>query len=108
MAPRGGARGHADEGIGGTSRREGGGDGEVDPPQLVGAGDGNLSANDPSGSGGGHGCLTVAGGAGGRRGKKGFGESGFWAARWRLESLRRARSTATSDIIVRRRVGTKK
>jgi len=83
VAPRGGARGHAYEGIGGTSRREGGGDGEVDPPQLVGAGDGNLSANDPSGSGGGHGCLTVAVGAGGRRGRKGFEESGFWAARRR-------------------------
>jgi hypothetical protein len=84
VAPRGGARGHADEGIGGTSRRGGGGDGEVDPPQLVGAGDGDLSANDPSGSGGSHGCLAVAVGAGGGRGKKGFGESGFWAAMWRL------------------------
>ena len=82
MATRGGARGNADEGIRGTSRRGGGGDSKVDPPQLVGAGDGNLGTNDPSGSGGGHGCLTVSGG---RRGKKGFGESGFWAARyWRV------------------------
>lgn len=86
VAPRGGARGHADEGIGGARRRGGGGggDGEVDPPQLVRTGYGNLSADYPPGGGGGHGCLAVVGVsyAGGRRGKEGFGESGFWAARW--------------------------
>jgi len=78
VAPRGGARGHADEGIGGARRRGGGGggDGEVDPPQLVRAGYGNLSANYPPGSGGGHGCLAVVGVgyAGGRHGKEGFRE----------------------------------
>lgn len=62
VAPRGGARGHADEGIGGARRRGGGGgDGEVDPPQLVRTGYGNLSANYPPGCGGGHACLPVVG-----------------------------------------------
>lgn len=74
VAPRGGARGHADEGIGGTSRRRGG-DGEVDPPQFVGAGNRNFSTIDSSSSGGGHDYLDVAVGSGRRRGKEGFGEN---------------------------------